>query len=61
MRGLVDGKEFARGNDERWLPWPGWQVVRLVDASGKVLDEIRLEVRGAGLREEAAAAPAKLK
>ena len=56
----MDGKEFARGNDALWLPWPGRHVVQLADPGGKVLDEIRLEVRGAGLRA-AEAAPAKLK
>ncbi len=54
---LMDGKAFARGNDAQWLPWPGRHVVQLLDAGGKVLDEVRLEVRGAGLREVKAAAP----
>jgi len=49
LRWLMDGREFARGNSARWLPWPGRHVVQLVDASGKVADEIRLEVRGAGV------------
>jgi penicillin-binding protein 1C len=31
------------------MPWPGRHVVRIVDAKGKVLDEVRIEVRGAGL------------
>ncbi len=55
VRWLIDGKEFARGNEAQWLPWPGRHVVRLVDAGGKVLDEIRLEVRGAGIRPPGAA------
>jgi penicillin-binding protein 1C len=50
-RWLMDGKEFARGPQAQWLPWPGRHVVQLVDAGGKVADEIRLEVRGAGVRE----------
>ncbi|MES2383580.1 MAG: transglycosylase domain-containing protein [Pseudomonadota bacterium] len=49
LRWLMDGKEFARGNSAQWLPWPGRHVVQLVDASGRVADEIRLEVRGAGV------------
>ena len=59
MRWLMDGKQFASGNEAKWLPWPGRHVVQLVNAEGKVQDEIRLEVRGAGLRN--ATAPAKLK
>ncbi len=50
LRWLMDGKEFARGSDAQWLPWPGRHVVQLADARGKVLDEIRLEVRGAGVK-----------
>jgi penicillin-binding protein 1C len=50
-RWVMDGKEFARGPQAQWMPWPGRHVVQLVDAGGKVADEIRLEVRGAGVRE----------
>ncbi|MES2512320.1 MAG: penicillin-binding protein 1C [Pseudomonadota bacterium] len=53
VRWLMDGKEFARGSDAQWLPWPGRHVVQLADARGTVLDEIRLEVRGAGLKTPA--------
>jgi len=55
-RWLMDGKEFARGPEAQWLPWPGRHVVQLVDAGGKVADEIRFEVRGAGVREAKARA-----
>lgn len=51
LRWRMDGKEFARGTQAQWLPWPGRHVVQLVDSSGQVVDEIRLEVRGAGVRE----------
>ena len=57
----MDGKEFARGTEAQWLPWPGRHVVQLADAGGKVLDEVRLEVRGAGVRETKAATPMRLK
>jgi penicillin-binding protein 1C len=57
-RWLMDGKEFARGPEAQWLPWPGRHVVQLVDAGGKVADEIRFEVRGAGVREAKARAGA---
>lgn len=53
-RWLMDGKEFARGAQAQWMPWPGRHVVQLVDAGGKVADEIKLEVRGAGVREASA-------
>jgi penicillin-binding protein 1C len=49
---LLDGKPFAKGNAAKWLPWPGRHVVQLVDAKGVKLDEIRLEVRGAGVRSK---------
>lgn len=49
-RWLMDGKEFARGRQAQWLPWPGRHVVQLADARGQVLDEVRIEVRGAGER-----------
>lgn len=58
-RWLMDGKEFARGPQAQWMPWPGRHVVQLVDAGGKVADEIRLEVRGADVREAKAATGAK--
>lgn len=58
-RWLMDGKEFARGPQAQWMPWPGRHVVQLVDAGGKVADEIKLEVRGAGVREAKAATGVK--
>jgi penicillin-binding protein 1C len=48
-RWLMDGKAFAKGPSALWLPWPGRHVVQLVSASGEKLDEIKLEVRGAGV------------
>ncbi len=51
LRWRMDGKVFAQGNSAQWLPWPGRHLVQLVNSSGEVLDEIRLEVRGAGVRE----------
>jgi len=56
LRWLMDGKPLATGASAQWLPWPGRHAVQLVDASGKVLDEIRLEVRGAGVKPPPAAA-----
>lgn len=53
-RWLMDGKEFARGRQAQWLPWPGRHVVQLTSARGQVLDEVRIEVRGAGERAQPA-------
>jgi penicillin-binding protein 1C len=50
LRWRLDGKPFATGPAAQWLPWPGRHVVQLVGARGEVLDEIRLEVRGAGVK-----------
>jgi penicillin-binding protein 1C len=49
MRWVIDGKPFAQGPSAQWLPWPGRHVVKLVNAKGETQDEIRLEVRGAGV------------
>ena len=53
LRWLIDGKELARGPQAQWLPWPGRHVIQLTDLRGTVHDEIRLEVRGAGVRNAA--------
>ena len=45
----MDGKPLGRGAQVAWLPWPGRHRVQITDAGGQVLDEIRLEVRGAGV------------
>ena len=58
LRWLMDGKPLARGAQVQWLPWPGRHVVQLVDSSGKVLDEVKIEVRGAGVKT-ASATPSK--
>ena len=55
----MDGKPFAKGAEAQWLPWPGRHVVQLLDAKGAVIDEIKLEVRGAGLKAAAKQAASK--
>ena len=52
-RWLLDGKPLPGGASVSWLPWPGRHRVTLVNAAGEPLDEIRLEVRGAGVRRVA--------
>ena len=54
----MDGKPLGRGPRVAWLPWPGRHVVQITDAGGQVLDEIRLEVRGAGAVVATPRAPA---
>ena len=60
LRWRMDGKPFAKGPSPQWLPWPGRHVVQLVDARGAVLDEIRLEVRGAGVKADQAGGAGKM-
>lgn len=50
LRWLMDGKPLAKGNTAQWALWPGRHVVQITDAKGQVLDEVRLEVRGAGVK-----------
>jgi penicillin-binding protein 1C len=50
----IDGKPFAHGASAQWLPWPGRHVVELLDARGRVVDQLKLEVRGAGVKSAAA-------
>jgi len=45
----MDGKPLGQGPRVAWLPWPGRHVVQITDPKGQVLDEIRIEVRGAGV------------
>jgi penicillin-binding protein 1C len=50
----MDGKPLGRGPQVAWLPWPGRHVIQITDAAGAVLDEVRIEVRGAGVLPGAA-------
>ncbi len=50
LRWLVDGKPFAKGNTALWPIWPGRHLLQIADAKGHVLDEVRFEVRGAGVK-----------
>lgn len=40
---------LGRGQTITWLPQPGTQRLQLLDAHGHILDDISLQVRGAGL------------
>ena len=50
LRWVMDGRVFAKGPVAPWLPWPGRHVVQITNERGDVLDEVRLEVRGAGVK-----------
>jgi penicillin-binding protein 1C len=50
LRWVMDGKIFAKGSVAPWLPWPGRHVVQITNERGEVMDEVRLEVRGAGVK-----------
>ncbi len=49
LRWQVDGKPLGSGGSAQWPLWPGRHVIRLLDSMGTVLDEVKLEVRGAGV------------
>lgn len=53
LRWRLDDKPLGQGPHLTWLPWPGRHRITLTDARGTVLDEVRLEVRGAGVRADA--------
>lgn len=53
----LDGKRLGRGGKLAWLPWPGRHRLELVDAGGTVIDMVRIEVRGATVREAGARPP----
>lgn len=46
---VLDGKRLGQGERLAWLPWPGRHQLQLTDGRGTILDELRLEVRGAGV------------
>ena len=47
-QGGESARDIARGSSAAWLPWPGRHRLELLDAKGRVLDSVRVEVRGAG-------------
>jgi penicillin-binding protein 1C len=57
VRWQIDGKPFARGTTAQWLPWPGRHAIQLVDARGQVQDEVKIDVRGAGVSTGTSARP----
>jgi penicillin-binding protein 1C len=54
----IDGKALSQGQTAQWLPWPGTHRVSLTDDTGRILDQIALEVRGASINHHPARAGA---
>jgi penicillin-binding protein 1C len=48
-RWWIDGREAGRGERLAWFPMPGEHRIALRDPAGILLDEVRVEVRGATL------------
>ncbi|MDR0478198.1 MAG: penicillin-binding protein 1C, partial [Burkholderiaceae bacterium] len=51
----IDGRLFSRSLSAQWLPWPGRHTIQLIDARGKTLDQVHVEVRGASVKNAQAA------
>jgi penicillin-binding protein 1C len=47
---LVNGRRIGQGARVSWAPWPGRHEVSLLDRHGRLLQQVRLEVRGAATR-----------
>ncbi|WP_431265595.1 penicillin-binding protein 1C [Roseateles chitinivorans] len=47
----LDGRVIGRGATWDWLPMPGRHELALLDGAGRVIQSVRFEVRGAGLRQ----------
>ena len=58
---VLDGRRLGTGTEWSWAPWPGRHELRLVARDGRLLQQVRFEVRGAGLRAAAAAPGAPLR
>ena len=48
---VLDGKRLGTARRLMWAPWPGRHELALLGRDGAVLETVRFEVRGAGLRE----------
>ncbi|MBO9689448.1 MAG: penicillin-binding protein 1C [Mitsuaria chitosanitabida] len=46
----LDGRVIGRGATLDWLPMPGRHDLALLDARGRVLQQVKFEVRGVGMR-----------
>lgn len=46
----LDGRRIGTGPSVSWLPWPGRHALRLLARDGRVVQSVRFEVRGAGVK-----------
>ncbi len=51
---VLDGKPVGRGERMRWVPRPGRHELVLQGSDGRAIERVRFEVRGAGVRAQAA-------
>ena len=51
----LDGKRIGQGSRVSWAPWPGRHELALVGRDGAVVETVRFEVRGAGVKATPAA------
>lgn len=49
----LNGKRLGGASLRHWQPWPGRHVLSLHNPQGQVIDEVRFEVRGAGVKSGA--------
>jgi penicillin-binding protein 1C len=47
---VLDGKRVGSGRMVRWAPWPGRHELTLIAPSGRTVQTVRFEVRGAGVK-----------
>lgn len=52
---VLDGRRVGRGESVSWAPWPGRHTLQLLARDGRVLQGVRFEVRGAGVKSAPAA------
>jgi penicillin-binding protein 1C len=48
----LNGKRLGASSLRHWQPWPGRHVLSLRNLQGQVIDEVRFEVRGAGVKSD---------
>ncbi|WP_310389052.1 penicillin-binding protein 1C, partial [Roseateles sp.] len=46
----LDGRVLGAGRHISWAPWPGQHQLRLLDGQGRLIQQLRFEVRGAALK-----------
>ncbi|MBT9494418.1 MAG: penicillin-binding protein 1C [Paucibacter sp.] len=46
----LDGRVLGAGRHLSWAPWPGQHQLRLLDGQGRLIQQLRFEVRGAAVK-----------